>query len=73
MIHAVRKHYFPNKVVLFRSGQKEIPDITRLVEFAKDFSSIEEKATAYICKDYKCDLPTTDRQEMLALLEGCTK
>ena len=31
---------------------------------------IEEKATAYVCTNYACDIPTTDIDEMLRLMRS---
>jgi uncharacterized protein YyaL (SSP411 family) len=68
MVKALRKHFFPNKVVLLNPGERESPEIAKLVEFAKNQSSIGGKATAYVCLNYNCKLPTTDINKMLELL-----
>jgi uncharacterized protein YyaL (SSP411 family) len=68
MVRTLRTHFVPNKVVLFRPGQEESPDITRLAEYTKYQTSIDGKATAYVCLNYNCKLPTTDPREMLELL-----
>ena len=69
MVKALRTHFVPNKIVLFRPNEEESPDITRLAEYAKYQSSIDGKATAYVCLNYSCKLPTTDPLKMLELLE----
>ena len=69
MIRALRTHFVPNKVVLFRPSEKESPDITTLAEYTKYQSSIDGKATAYVCLNYNCKLPTIDRGKMLELLD----
>jgi uncharacterized protein YyaL (SSP411 family) len=69
MVRTLRTHFVPNKVVLFRPGQEESPDITRLAQYTKYQTSIDGKATAYICLNYNCKLPTTDPREMLELLD----
>jgi uncharacterized protein YyaL (SSP411 family) len=68
MIQALREHFVPNKVVLFRPTDEESPDIIRLAEYTKYQSSIDGKATAYVCLNYNCKLPTTDSGKMLQLL-----
>jgi uncharacterized protein YyaL (SSP411 family) len=69
MIGALRAHFVPNKVVLFRPTEEESPEIIRLAEYTKYQSSIDGKATAYVCLNYNCKLPTTDSGKMLELLE----
>jgi hypothetical protein len=69
MVTALRKAFVPNKVVIFRPAGEESPDITRLAEFTKGLSSLDNKATAYVCKDFRCELPTTEAHQMLALLK----
>ena len=68
MLRALRAHFAPNKIVLFRPTEKESPDIIRLAEYTKYQSSIDGKATAYVCHNYQCKLPTTDTGKMLELL-----
>ncbi|ODS31639.1 MAG: hypothetical protein SCARUB_03245 [Candidatus Scalindua rubra] len=68
MLNSLRKHFIPNKVVLLRPVDQEAPDITHLAKFTENQSSIDGKATAYVCLDYACKMPTTDTEEMLELL-----
>jgi len=70
MLRALRTHFAPNKIVLFRPTEKESPDIIGLAEYTKYQSSIDGKATAYVCLNYQCKLPTTDTGKMLELLDG---
>ena len=68
MLNSLRKHFIPNKVVLLRPSDQEEPDIIRLAKFTEYQSSLDGKATAYVCLDYACKMPTTDTEEMLKLL-----
>ncbi len=66
MLKALRKEFIPNKVVIFRpDGDSEI---TRISDFTKSLSNKEGKATAYVCRNFSCQLPVTDPGEMLGLL-----
>ena len=67
MITALRSHFIPNKVVIFRPDEKS-PEITGLSPFTKDMTSISGKATAYVCRNFTCNLPTTDVDTMLEQL-----
>ncbi len=67
MLRALRAGFIPNKVVLFRpDGQS--PAISRLADFTRYQESVDGKATAYVCRSYNCEFPTTDADAMLDLL-----
>jgi uncharacterized protein YyaL (SSP411 family) len=70
MVRAIRTRFLPNKVVLFNPDERESPEIAKLAEFTKNQSSIGGRATAYVCMNYNCKLPTTDINKMLELLNG---
>jgi uncharacterized protein YyaL (SSP411 family) len=67
MLKAFRESYIPNSVILLRpDGDEEA--ITEMAEFTKPQTSIGGKATAYVCQNFSCQLPTTDAEQMLELL-----
>ena len=68
MLKTLHRQFIPNKVVIFRTLEQESPDIDHFAEFTKYYKSIDGKATAYVCINYKCKLPTTDKSKMLELL-----
>ena len=68
MLEALRKHFIPNKVVILKAAKSKSPEIIRIAEFTKYQTSIDGKATAYVCADYKCKMPTTEVSKMLELL-----
>jgi hypothetical protein len=68
LVGAIRSHYTPDAVVIFRPSDEENPEITRVAGFTRDVVAVGGKATAYVCTNYACDIPTTDPDEMLRLL-----
>jgi uncharacterized protein YyaL (SSP411 family) len=68
MVRALSTHFLPNKVVLLNPSGRESTEITKLAKFIKNQSSIGSRATAYVCMNYNCKLPTTDINKMLELL-----
>ena len=70
MVQALHTHFIPNKVVLLRPTDQEAPGIERLAKFTKYQTSIDNRATAYVCLNYNCKLPTTDKGKMLELLNA---
>jgi uncharacterized protein YyaL (SSP411 family) len=70
MLDAIRGIFVPNKIVILHPSDQTPPSIDDIVPFIKDHSSIDGKATAYVCLDYKCQLPTKDIGPMLELLDS---
>ena len=70
MAQLLRKEFSPNKVVLFRPTEEEQPEIVDLAPFTRFQGSIDGRATAYVCRDYACELPVTDGEAMLRLLRS---
>ncbi len=69
MLKALRREFVPNKVIVFKPGYEKDPHISRLAPFTKDLVSIDNKATAYVCRDFECKMPTTDINKMLRLIK----
>ena len=68
MLKAMRSQFVPNKVILFVPAESETPEISRFAEFTKYQTSMNGKATAYVCLNYVCKEPTTDINEMLEMM-----
>ena len=69
MLRALNKDYSPSKVVLLREPEDD-GGITTIAEFTKGQAQLEDKATAYVCLNYVCKLPTTEVDKMLELLKA---
>ena len=65
MLDILRKSYFPHMVVLFKAAGEEAPEINRYAGFVEFMNAIDNKATAYVCTDFKCNFPTTAPEKML--------
>ena len=70
MLQAIHRRFIPNKVLILLSPEPSDSDIKRIIPFTGQMSSIEGKATAYVCHNYNCKLPTTDIDTMLRLLDA---
>jgi uncharacterized protein YyaL (SSP411 family) len=55
-------------VLVFRP-EGEGAAIAKLVPYTKEQTGKDGKATAYICRNFACQLPTTEIQKMRELLE----
>ena len=68
MLEAIHRRFIPNKVVVFLPTERGSQEVKRLAPFTREQSSIDGKATAYVCVNHYCKLPTTDIDTMLSLL-----
>ncbi len=68
MLAALRRHYLPRSVVLFREEGADLPPIAVLAPFTEAQRAVEGKATAYVCREQACEAPTSDVDRMLVLL-----
>jgi uncharacterized protein YyaL (SSP411 family) len=68
LLRALQSPFLPNKVVVFRAEGDTEPDIASIAPYTRDQVPVDGKATAYVCVNYACGLPTTDPQQMLESL-----
>ncbi|PKN20963.1 MAG: thioredoxin domain-containing protein [Deltaproteobacteria bacterium HGW-Deltaproteobacteria-6] len=68
LLKVLRSHYVPNKIVVFRPESSAHPDIETIAPFVQSHASVNGQATAYVCSNFTCSLPTTDPQQMMELL-----
>jgi len=63
MLHAIRKRFVPNKVMLLKkAGQKKLE---KVAGFTKNMKTIDNKTTVYICRNFVCNKPITEMKEVL--------
>ncbi len=68
MIDMLRKSFIPRKILLLRGTDSQRQTISELAPFTKFHESLNGKATAHVCIDHNCKLPTTDVKQMMELL-----
>lgn len=69
MLKALESRYVPRKVVLFRQSNKAHDEIANLAKFTEFLVTTNCKTTAYVCRNYVCDLPTNNVEVMLEQLD----
>ena len=66
MLAALRKPFIPQKVVIFRSDDPTTAaDIADISPFTRSMVTRNGQATAYVCQNFACRLPTTSIDQML--------
>ena len=61
--------YLPQAAVLLVPPGKPGSKIRELSPFAESYEPVDGKAAAYVCRDFTCQLPTTDPTKLKELLE----
>lgn len=69
MIRAVHERFLPRAVLAVHPPGEAGAAVEALVPFVKEQRPMNGKATAYVCQNYACHLPTTDTAKMLSLLD----
>ena len=73
LIDTVREMYLPQAAVLLVPPGEAGAAIRRIATFADGYEPVEGKAAAYVCRDFTCQLPTTDPAKLTALLMEAIK
>ncbi len=68
MLAALQKSFCPN-MVLHYVNENNRSQLARLAPFTAEMKSLDGQATAFVCRDFSCNQPTTDINEMLAALK----
>jgi len=67
MLRVVRGVFAPNKVLLLRPTETERPPIVDLAPYTER-QTADGKPLAYICKQFRCELPLDDAERVAAAL-----
>jgi len=68
LLDALHSRFVPNRIVLLVDGQSR-PALARYVPVVADMTALGGRATAYVCENYTCKLPTADVEAFLQLLQ----
>lgn len=68
MLRRLTPEFLPNAVLLLKSPQDN--KLEELASFTSDFEMKNGKATAYVCQNYACELPTNDPGKMMGLIKN---
>jgi uncharacterized protein YyaL (SSP411 family) len=64
LYEAIWKRYLPNTVVLLQNEET-----VKLSDYSMEMRPLKGLGTAYVCSNYVCEMPTTDRDTMLSLIK----
>ena len=69
MVAEFDRRFLPHDALLFAAGGEDQKRLAALAPFVAPLAPQNGKATAYVCVDYACRLPTTDLAAFAAQLE----
>jgi uncharacterized protein len=69
LLREVNHRYQPNAVSILADGGSGQAYFNQKIEFLKEVHPIDNKATAYVCENFVCQLPTNDLAVMTRLLD----
>ena len=70
LLRLVHGRFLPNKIVFLADGAKGQEQLAEWLPFLQGVVRLQGRATAYVCEDYVCKLPTSDPEVVARLLEG---
>jgi uncharacterized protein YyaL (SSP411 family) len=70
LLRQVNSRFLPNKILLLADGSTGQQQLARWLPFVGGAHRTKDRATAYVCENYVCKLPTADPQVMARLLEN---
>jgi hypothetical protein len=70
MAREVNSFFMPNSIILLADGGIDQNTLASYNEFIKTVRATDGKATAYICRNYVCNLPTNSLEIMKTILKS---
>jgi len=67
MLNAARSGFNPHRLIVLVDTDKADDPLSELAPHFKDYKSIDGTPTAYVCRDFVCEAPTTVVEDLLNL------
>ena len=69
ILHTIHRRFIPNKIIVLADGGEAHNLLATNLKVLKNLDQIDGKATAYVCENYICQLPTNQLAVLDRLLE----
>ncbi|MCL7488296.1 MAG: thioredoxin domain-containing protein [Desulfobulbaceae bacterium] len=70
LLTTVFASYEPGRVVLLADDGPNEDYLAKHLPFIEDMGMIDDRSTAYVCKDFTCQMPVNDVEELKLQLQG---
>jgi len=67
-LETVHKRYLPNKVLVV-AGPDQVDGLSQRIPLLAGRTQVDGAATAYVRENYACQLPVTEPEALMGLLE----
>ncbi|MCI5212530.1 MAG: thioredoxin domain-containing protein, partial [Candidatus Electrothrix sp. ATG2] len=68
MLGRVRGTWQPGRLLLLADGGENQEFLGTLLPFIRTVTTVDNQATVYFCREYTCQLPVTDPDELEKML-----
>ncbi len=68
MLDIVQRSWSPARLLLLADGGENQEFLEKMLPFVRTASMVGKQATAYFCRDYTCQLPVVDPEELAEML-----
>jgi uncharacterized protein YyaL (SSP411 family) len=69
LLHELNSRFLPNKIVLLVDGEPSRKALSAYLPVLETMTEKGGQATAYVCENYACQLPTADPKKFAELLQ----
>jgi uncharacterized protein len=69
LLRVVHERFIPNRILVLAPGGAAQAKLAAYMPVVKEMAPMKGRATAFVCEDYACKLPTSDPQKVAQLLE----
>ncbi|MBZ5627320.1 MAG: DUF255 domain-containing protein [Acidobacteriia bacterium] len=70
LLRLVGQRYLPNRTVMLADGGRRQQELAKFLSVVSSMKMKDGKATAYVCENYVCNLPTADANVVARLLDA---
>ncbi|MFQ5679245.1 MAG: thioredoxin domain-containing protein [Gemmatimonadota bacterium] len=70
LLEPLRSGFFPRAVVLFKPAGEPHAELEEVAPFTRQLTAAAGQAAAYVCREFACQAPVGQREELLAALAG---
>jgi uncharacterized protein len=70
LLHELNSRFLPHKIVLLVDGEESRKALSAYLPVIETMTEKDGKATAYVCENYACQLPTADPKKFAELLQS---
>lgn len=68
MIKVIHNTFLPHVVSILNTTGEEYEALTKMIPFIKEQKEVDDRATVYVCQNFACQAPISDKEEFMKLI-----